>query len=210
MYTDQGLEAVKTWLNALFRPYVDAAYNVMRVQHGLPAVGAVDTPLASPAAPSPSPPLSTDSTVGHLALFNQHLQKGAQRVEWVYSDHHPFGMDVDAAAGAAPADAFGAGNKTTPVWAAQVLVDGKPLGRGRGNTKKAARNEAAKQGLVRLGVVAWYVGSLILHSGAHPFLFRFRPGSTWSLHTSAGWNLISIPRWCAEVVGGASSAEFMT
>jgi ribonuclease-3 len=34
----------------------------------------------------------------------------------------------------------------------QVLVDGEFFGRGRGSTKKAARNECAKQGLVRMGV----------------------------------------------------------
>jgi ribonuclease-3 len=32
------------------------------------------------------------------------------------------------------------------------MVDGNCLGRGRGNTKKAAKNEAAKEGLAKLGV----------------------------------------------------------
>ena len=32
------------------------------------------------------------------------------------------------------------------------MVDGNCIGRGRGNTKKAAKNEAAKEGLVKLGV----------------------------------------------------------
>jgi hypothetical protein len=89
-------------------------------------------------------------TSGHLALFNQRLQKGNQLVEWVYSDQHPFGDDADAEA---PADdRFAHGNKSTPVWAVQVLVDGQVWGMGKGNTKKAARSEAAKQGLVRMGV----------------------------------------------------------
>ena len=32
------------------------------------------------------------------------------------------------------------------------MVDGDCIGRGRGNTKKAAKNEAAKEGLAKLGV----------------------------------------------------------
>ncbi|KAJ6561445.1 ribonuclease III domain-containing protein [Mycena vulgaris] len=156
LYTDQGLQCVETWLYQLFRPYVQAAYNIVRMQHGLAPVGTPD-PAAYLPSPAPSPPLPTDSTVGHLALFNQQLQKGNQHVEWLYSDQHPFGMDAAAAAVAGGADgspdAFALrGNKTTPVWSVQVLVDGEVIGRGRGNTKKAARNEAAKAGLAHLGV----------------------------------------------------------
>ncbi|KAJ7432316.1 ribonuclease III domain-containing protein [Mycena galericulata] len=205
LYTDQGLEAVKTWLNALFRPYAKAAYNVVRMQHGLPPVSpaaSVAAPNTVPSSPPASPGLGSDTTtVGHLALFNQHLQKGAQRVEWVYSDQHPFGVN---SAPAAAGDVFGPGNKTTPVWAVQVFVDGEVFGRGRGNTKKAARNEAAKQGLARLGVVVWCgFCSYILRFRSSFHGVRCRTGSTWSLHTSAGWTLTSIQRWCAEVVGGA-------
>jgi ribonuclease-3 len=99
--------------------------------------------------------------MGHLALFNQCLQKGEARVEWVYSGQHPFGpsdgLGVNGggvACANTPNDSFaaGAGNKSTPVWTVQVLVDGEVYGRGCGNTKKAARNECAKQGLVRMGV----------------------------------------------------------
>lgn len=32
------------------------------------------------------------------------------------------------------------------------MVDGDCIGCGRGNTKKAAKNEAAKEGLVKMGV----------------------------------------------------------
>lgn len=42
--------------------------------------------------------------------------------------------------------------KTTPVWCAIVFVDDEPYGRGRGTTKQMAKNEAAKEGLDRLGV----------------------------------------------------------
>ncbi|KAJ7637200.1 ribonuclease III domain-containing protein [Mycena rosella] len=156
LFTDQGIDAVKTWLDALFRPYVHAAYTIVRAQHGLPPAapdapadtgGSTGSQLSTPSPTTDSPP------VGHLALFNQHLQKGAQHVEWVYSDQHPFG---DAAA------AEWAGSKTTPVWSVQVVVDGTVLGRGRGNTKKAARNAAAKEGLARLGVAVWWVCPLFL------------------------------------------------
>ncbi|KAF6761927.1 ribonuclease III domain-containing protein [Ephemerocybe angulata] len=44
------------------------------------------------------------------------------------------------------------GTHTTPVWYVKVFVDGEFYGRGRGNTKKAARNEAAREGLLKLGV----------------------------------------------------------
>ncbi|KAJ7755966.1 hypothetical protein B0H16DRAFT_1827977 [Mycena metata] len=136
LYTKQGLVAVTQWLNPLFRPYARAAYAIVRAQHGLPPV---ESPLASPTSSHGIPsPLNSDTNIGHLALFNQHLQKSDQHAEWVYSDHHPF-SDMD-------------GNKSTPVWSVQVLVDGRVFGWGRGKTKKAARNQAAKEGLVQLGV----------------------------------------------------------
>ena len=146
LYVDQGLDAVKAWLNPLFRPYSTLAYTLTRTQHGLP-------PLLTP---SSSPPTSAgkhdgtgtppaldlarmapeSTTIGHLALFNQHVQKANAAVEWVYSD--------------GPSDREG--KKTTPIWLVKVLVDGECLGQGKGGTKKAARNEAAKGGLKGLGV----------------------------------------------------------
>ena len=39
------------------------------------------------------------------------------------------------------------------MWYVKVMVDGEFYGRGRGNTKKAARNEAAKEGLEKMGIV---------------------------------------------------------
>ncbi|KAJ7083002.1 ribonuclease III domain-containing protein [Mycena epipterygia] len=153
LYTDQGLESTMTWLKPLFRPYAKEAYNIVRAQHGLVPVSADGAECR--VAPTPSLPLKTEATGEHLALFNQHLQKSDQRVEWSYSDQHPFGMDTT---GGAPPDAFAfRGTKATPVWSVQALVDGEVFGRGRGNTKKAARNEAAKQGLARMGVAVWWM-----------------------------------------------------
>jgi hypothetical protein len=105
------------------------------------------------------PPLYTKihTTAGHLALFNQRVQN--RRVEWIYA------LGV-----ASPPDSAAANSETgstqptilakrvkslTPVWMVHVLVDGEFYGKGKGGTKKTARNEAAKEGLAKLGIVVW-------------------------------------------------------
>ncbi|KAJ7707392.1 ribonuclease III domain-containing protein, partial [Mycena rosella] len=154
LYTDQGLAPVKVWLDALLRPYAHAAYTSVRAQHGIPPVGPSRPPSAGGSTGAQSSTSSTPAgPVGHLAVFNKHMQKRTQRVEWVYSDQHPFG---DAAAAA------WAGSKTTPVWSVQVVVDGAVLGRGRGRSKKEARNEAAKEALAHLDVGVWCVPFCIM------------------------------------------------
>ncbi len=130
---------VRNWLQALFRPYITEAYRHVRILHELPP----DPPPVSPtitlsdtrisAWSSPPPPRSVPS-VGHLSLFNQHLQQRCKPIEWVY------------------ADSAGEGSKTTPIWVVRAMVEGECLGRGRGSTKKAAKNEAAKEGLKNMGV----------------------------------------------------------
>lgn len=45
------------------------------------------------------------------------------------------------------------GTTTTPIWGVRVEVDGEVLGHGKGSTKKAARNEAAKEGLIQMGII---------------------------------------------------------
>jgi ribonuclease-3 len=166
---DQGLEVVKAWLKPLFLPYTAAAYYLVRTQHGLPALPTPSpTPLPTPSdsssppstytataiEPLPDPPsfIGLTTTIGHLALFNQHLQKVNRSVEWVYSKGFwDWDWDPEGAGLAARADT----RTQTPVWAVRVLVDGVFFGRGRGNTKKAARNEAAKEGLEKLGIFVW-------------------------------------------------------
>ena len=135
MYKDRGvagLEVIKNWMRGLFRPYLSEAYRVVRVEHGL-------SPDPEPMPPrsqdrSPGAPSRLSPSIGHLSLFNQYLQQKNLVVEWVY------------------ADSAGEGTKTTPIWIVRAMVDEQCFGRGRGNTKKAAKNEAAKEGLVKLGI----------------------------------------------------------
>jgi ribonuclease-3 len=154
---------VKNWIEPLFTPYADAAYQIVRQQHGLPPSsfigGGTRPPNNDPSALSQ---IFTDAseqpnttTIGHLALFNQHLQKANREVEWIYyngeesedpADNGDMGLSPDLAI---------IGTRITPVWYVKVMVDGEFHGRGRANTKKAARNEAAKEGLHKLGIVVW-------------------------------------------------------
>ncbi|KII94661.1 hypothetical protein PLICRDRAFT_187496 [Plicaturopsis crispa FD-325 SS-3] len=142
LYTDQGLDVAKNWLSPLFRPYAKAAYHIVRTQHGLPALPTPspspdpDAPhVQTPARPIPwHPPTLSTQSVGHLAYFNQKVQNDNKVVEWNYSS------------------GAGDGIKTTPIWIVRAIVDSEFVGEGRGNTKKAARNEAAKQGLEKMGI----------------------------------------------------------
>jgi len=140
-----------------------------------------DTPSSSsepsPRSTSPSP-LSLDVpeghvTVGHLALFNQYLQKTNREIEWVYSDGDGYGFDgflgddkKPGEQGSKLQDGKGLGQdgggmlspprrgtKTTPVWTVTAFVGGVDYGSGMGTSKKAARHEAAKKGLIKLGIV---------------------------------------------------------
>jgi ribonuclease III len=91
------------------------------------------------------------TTTGHLALFNQHLQKTNRVVEWIYSDSgEPPRNGSSDSNDVSPEVARG--TKTTPIWYVKVIVDGQFYGNGRGSTKKAARNEAAKVGLEKMGI----------------------------------------------------------
>jgi len=142
LYKDQGLAATKAWLDKLFTPYVREAYRIVREQHGLPPLGPNNELQAAtgagptPPTPPPEPPRMdrmATTTQGHLGLFNQRLQQQNKAIEWVFDD------------------TITESNRATPVWAAKALIDGACWGHGRGNTKKAAKNEAAKQGLRHMG-----------------------------------------------------------
>ncbi|KAJ7192059.1 hypothetical protein B0H12DRAFT_747461 [Mycena haematopus] len=105
---------------------------------------------------SPPSPSSVDNSANYLALFNESVQKGNRHVEWVYSDHPSAASGLDAGGSGktlAPQESSRRASKAkiTPVWSVDMRVDGEVFGRGKGNTKKAARNEAAKEALSRLG-----------------------------------------------------------
>ncbi|TFK28930.1 ribonuclease III [Coprinopsis marcescibilis] len=193
LFRDQGLSAVQRWLNPLLRPFAKEAYMCVRKQHSLPPLPPSSQSLAMNGQYGLSASASgnangwgeSDShddgygavgpTVGHLALFNQQLQRTNRQVEWIYSDgQEPLGTTttIGTATTHTGATDGGEGNKenkwysdpgvpahlrikgtqVTPVWYVKVLVDGEFYGRGRGNTKRVARNEAAKEGLIKLGI----------------------------------------------------------
>ncbi|KAF8204606.1 ribonuclease III domain-containing protein [Pholiota molesta] len=141
LYLEQGLEVVKPCTLRLVRlVFRRTRYGRRGLCH----------------APHPEPgDLMNMPTIGHLALFNQHLQKANTKVEWIYSDGDAVRRDGDVDMDMTPGDVLLKGTKATPVWYVKVTVDGEFYGRGRGNTKKAARNEAAKEGLKKMGVVVW-------------------------------------------------------
>lgn len=116
---DPGVDAIITNMVSMSIPPTTTV-----TSHTTPTV-----PLIYHPAPS-----GVTTTIGHLALFNQLLQRGQKAVEWIYASDG------------------GDGTHTTPIWSVRVEVDGEEYGRGKGGTKKAARNEAAKEGLVRLGI----------------------------------------------------------
>ncbi|KAJ7983249.1 ribonuclease III [Mycena polygramma] len=145
IYLDQGLESVRLWLAALFRPYSSTAYNFLRDAHESAKQGSL-APNITPVFPC-LPSTSPGSPASPLALLNECAQKGNRHVEWAYVNHPSIGFE----AGAQQSPSRETKGKTA-VWVAEVLVDGEVFGRGEGNTKKAARSEAAKQALPRLGV----------------------------------------------------------
>ncbi|KAJ4472927.1 ribonuclease III domain-containing protein [Lentinula edodes] len=160
LHQDRGFEVVQRWLRDLFRPYAVSAYRIVRTQHGLLADS--QPPRSHKSSddqnvPSRSPfgDVNRDmtmTTVGHLALFNQHIQRSNQPVEWIYDSTNP---EVDPSAQGdiqLLKPEMMKGMKATTIWSVRVIVNGKCLGKGRGGTKKLARNEAAKLGLKSLGI----------------------------------------------------------
>ena len=113
MHNDRGLEVLQDWIYALFRPYVQEAYRIVRVQHGLPPTA--DYPVLMSATPNwtqpppvgatiqsspssstntsdeePPPPLRSygHQATGHLAQLNQRLQQSRKIVEWSPDQAH--------------------------------------------------------------------------------------------------------------------------
>ncbi|KIY52284.1 ribonuclease III, partial [Fistulina hepatica ATCC 64428] len=144
LYTEQGLDIVRTWLSDLLRPYVQASYQRVRESHGLSRNVA---PLPPPQMSSTSSDDShipgkglhdatTSSTTGYLSLFNQIVSRRGTNVEWKFHD-----------ASSQSSASEGGGSKTTPMWLVRLYVDNELYGTGVGTTKKVAKNMAAKAGL---------------------------------------------------------------
>ncbi|EIN10970.1 ribonuclease III [Punctularia strigosozonata HHB-11173 SS5] len=178
LYTDQGLEVVRAWIYPLLEPYAIEGYSIVRAQHGLPPLEPAIRPtvtasstssssMTSPALTPPStpqkpahtsgyitPPSPRQAEGGYLPLFNQHMAQQDKNIEWVFTTAsttaepgatrgNPIRIDVKAVRRTA---------KTTPVWHVKAMLDGKCIGRGRGQTKKAAKNDAAKRALIEMNV----------------------------------------------------------
>jgi ribonuclease III len=126
-------------------------------------------PLSADVSVPIPPPASTSAQAaemkGHLALFNQHLQQARRSVEWKYTEV-AVGTGILADVSTASTNQAQAGTNRnlcgagmvvpgTPMWVADVFVDGESFGRGWSSTKKSARNEAAKKGLEKMGVVSY-------------------------------------------------------
>ncbi|KAK7053704.1 ribonuclease III [Favolaschia claudopus] len=144
LYLDQGNEATKPILDSLFHPYTTSAYEFLRRTYGSPSQQEnIATKVPSIVAQSP-PASPSDVSSNFLALFNESAQKGNRKVDWNYGDHPSAGT-------ASPQSSPPRGNTAqTTKWVVEVLVDGEVFGRGEGSTKKAARNEAARQALSQL------------------------------------------------------------
>ncbi|THH12381.1 hypothetical protein EW145_g38 [Phellinidium pouzarii] len=159
VYIDRGISVVSDWIKVLFLPYVKEAYRIVRGQYGLTPQREI-RPLSPPSSPNfsgaggghngsqrPLPSGSDlDRTASYsaggleasgsfLSLFNQHCQQQNKLIEWVYGE------------------VKGEGTNVTPIWSVQARIDGRLYATGQGSTKKAAQNEAAKNGLVKLGLV---------------------------------------------------------
>lgn len=103
----------------------------------------------------PMPPMSISSTsessdsapIGYLALFNQYISQKNISVEWVFETHTGRSNVTDALL------AEGEGSEATPVWVVRAVMGERgAVGAGKGRTKKAAKNDAAKEALAVLGV----------------------------------------------------------
>ena len=137
MYHDQGLRVVKVWLDQLFTPYVHEAYRIVREEHGTQQLALTTGRVQPVRLTRPRlPKVPTNSaTVSHLTQFNACLQPYYKRIEWKFDD-----TVIE---------------NNIPLWVVKLFVDGDRWGRGSGSSKREAKNEAARQGLVRARAMGW-------------------------------------------------------
>ena len=132
---------MKVWLDQLFTPYVHEAYRVVREQHGQ-LVGSTNNGPDAAHWHAAHTPLRSQMTTNYLGQFNMNLQQYNRRVEWKLDDTV---IENDVV-----------------LWDVKLVVDGDHWGNGRGNTKKAAKNEASKHGL---WLMAWEGRTLTISEG---------------------------------------------
>jgi hypothetical protein len=105
LFGEQGIDVVKRWLDPLFGPFVDDAYQSERRHHDLlpePAEPATPSPT-----PSPSPPLQCVAPATSLPRYaaeglNQANVKGRRRPEETTTRHRPSMQYHRLEAGASP------------------------------------------------------------------------------------------------------------
>jgi len=124
LYLERGFDGLTDWMLQLFRPYIITAYTLQREAH---------TALARR---GPSGPVSvasnSNANIQYTALFNQHFQ--SQSRNYIHRKIRS-----------------GTGNGS--LWYVTLQVNGQLYGSGAGTTLKAARSEAARQGLLSLGLI---------------------------------------------------------
>jgi ribonuclease III len=128
LFVETGFEPVNRWLFDALSPYAEEAYRIVRSQYG---IGDPKLPNSTPEDSSDPATLKTGDS-GHLSFLNQSMTQQRKKTEWKFKSE---------------------GSKTTPVHIAQVHIDKTLHGTGRGNTKKVAKNEAARQALEKLGLL---------------------------------------------------------
>ncbi|KAJ7124424.1 hypothetical protein C8R44DRAFT_980700 [Mycena epipterygia] len=111
---------------------------------GKTAKSSDNLPASSPSPPAGTVAISDAPSDYPVRDLNEYAFKSRQQIEWVCADSE---SEPDAYA----------------PWSAIVLLDGEVFGRGGGNTKKAARDDASRQALVKIGVlnivcVRWALG----------------------------------------------------
>jgi ribonuclease-3 len=128
LYLEQGIDVVKKWLHELFTPHAEAAYLKVREEHGLSS-NEKPTTDGEQETREANPP----SDLGQLAYFNQTMSQLKKSVDWKWQTTE--------------------GSKTTPIWTVDLYIDNELCVSARGSKKKLAQNEAAKEALLKLGLM---------------------------------------------------------
>lgn len=130
LFVEAGLEPVKQWLFGVLAPYAEEAYRIVRNDYN---IGTSPLPKRKPQRFIDSTTLKAGD-LGHLAFLNQSMTQQCKKIEWKFSTSEE-------------------GSKTTPVHIVELRINGTRYSTARGNTKKVAKNEAAREALEKLGLL---------------------------------------------------------